>query len=240
MNHRGTEYTEKARRTRMHGFYDLVRLCVLPLCSLCLCGSFSFCAPPAVVAVVNGEPIARSEFDAALAQRPPVVTPLSAAQQRELQQEALSALIDERLVRQFLTKTVPPANKEDVDRQVAAMQRGLAAQGKPLDDYLKESHQTDAQLRAGIALMQQWNAYATKKITEADLRKYHAETHDFFDKTTVCVSHIVLRIATDAPAAERSGPPKARRFAAGHPGQEDHVCRSSDEKLAMPERPAGR
>jgi len=93
-----------------------------------------------------------------------------------LQQEALSALIDERLVRQFLTKTIPPSPKRRSIVSLAALQRGLATQGKPLDDYLKESHQTEAQLRAGIALMQQWNAYAAKKITEADLRKYHADT----------------------------------------------------------------
>ena len=165
--------------------------------------AFSAAAPPAVVAIVNGESIPRTELDAVLAQRPPVVTPLSAAQQRQLQQEALSALIDERLVRQFLTKTVPPPSKDDIDRQVAALQRGLATQGKPLDDYLKESHQTDAQLRASIALMQQWNTYAAKKITDPDLRKYYAENHDFFDKTTVRVSHIVLRLAPEAPAAER-------------------------------------
>ena len=159
--------------------------------------------PPPPVAVVNGEPIPRADLDAALALRPPVVTPLTAAQQRELQQEALSVLIDERLVRQFLTRTCPPVGKDEIDRQVAALQRGLATQGKPLDDYLKESHQTEAQLRTSIALMQQWNAYAAKKITDADLRKYHADNHDFFDKTTIRVSHIVLRLSPDSPAADR-------------------------------------
>jgi parvulin-like peptidyl-prolyl isomerase len=164
-----------------------------------------FCigAPPPVVAIVNGEAVPRADLDAALALRPPVVTPLSASQQRELQQEALSALIDERLMRQFLAKAGPPVSKDEVDRQVAALQRGLATQGKPLDDYLKESHQTEAQLRAGIGLMQQWNAYAAKKLTEPDLRKYHADNRDFFDKTTVRVSHVVLRLAPDATPADR-------------------------------------
>src|SRR5947209_16737074 len=95
-----------------------------------LIASIALSAPPPV-AVVNGEPIPRTELDAALAQRPPVVTPLTTSQQRELKQEALIVLIDERLVRQFLVKNAPPVNKEDVDRQIAALQRGLAAQGKP-------------------------------------------------------------------------------------------------------------
>jgi peptidyl-prolyl cis-trans isomerase C len=164
--------------------------------------AFSIGAPPAV-ATVNGEAIPRAELDAVLSQRPPVVTPLTAGQQRELQQEALSVLIDERLMRQFLTKNAPPVNKDEVDRQVAALQRGLATQGKPLDDYLKDSHQTMEQLRASIGLMQQWNAYAAKMLTADAMKKYHAEYRDFFDKTTLRVSHIVLRVAPDAPTAEK-------------------------------------
>jgi peptidyl-prolyl cis-trans isomerase C len=164
---------------------------------------FALAGPKDAVAVVNGEPIPRAELDALLAQRPPVVTPLTAAQDRTLKQEALAVLIDDLLLRQFLKTNAPPVTKAAVDKQVAALQRSLAAQGKPLDDYLKETHQTDAQLRATIALTQQWNAYAAKKVTDADLRKYYAENKDFFDKTTVRVSHIVLRVSPDAPPAER-------------------------------------
>jgi parvulin-like peptidyl-prolyl isomerase len=206
MNRRGTENTEKKRQEKAKKKWPFTTIgffCVLPLCPQCLCVSFGIAASPTVVAVVNGEPIPRAELDAVLAQRPPVVSPLSAAQQRELQQEALSTLIDERLIRQFLTKTVPPVSKEEVDRQVAALQRGLATQGKPLDDFLKESNQTIAQLRNSIALTQQWNAYAATKITEASLRAYHAANHDFFDKTMVRVSHMVLRVAPNAPLVER-------------------------------------
>src|SRR5207244_2957670 len=108
--HRGTVNTEKAPAPQGKAIAflpGLFLLCVLPLCSLCPCGSFCFSAPPPV-AVVNGEPIPLAELEAALAQRPPIVTPLTVAQQRELQQEALTALIDERLIRQFLAKNVPP------------------------------------------------------------------------------------------------------------------------------------
>jgi peptidyl-prolyl cis-trans isomerase C len=162
----------------------------------------SIAAPPPV-AVVNGEPIPRSELDAALAQRPPVVTPLTAAQDRELKEEVLQALIDERLIRQFLSKTMPPVAKEEIDRQVGTMQRGLAAQNKPLDDYLKESHQTVEQLRTTMTLMRQWQAFAAKKTTESDLRTYFTDNRDFFDKTTVHAHHILLALAPNAPPAER-------------------------------------
>jgi peptidyl-prolyl cis-trans isomerase C len=52
-------------------------------------------------------------------------------------------------------------------------------------------------------MMMQWNAYAAKKVTDADLKKYYAENKEFFDKVTVRASHIVLRVAADAPPAER-------------------------------------
>jgi peptidyl-prolyl cis-trans isomerase C len=157
----------------------------------------------APVAVVNGEPILRSELDAVLKQRPPVVTPLTSSQLRQLQQEALATLIDELLVRQFLFKNAPPVDGAEVSKQITALERGLSAQGKTLAEYLRETKQTEAQMRANLGLMVQWNTYTVKKITEADLTKYYAENKDFFDKTTVQASHIVLRVPPDAPPAEQ-------------------------------------
>src|SRR5581483_7013230 len=117
-------------------------------------------SPP--VAIVNGEPIPRSEMDAVLKQRPPIVTPLTAAQQKALQQEIVAGLVDEVLVRQFLRKNAPPVDPAEVAKQVAALERGLSGQGRSLADYLTETKQTEAQLKASIGLMMQWNAYAAK------------------------------------------------------------------------------
>ena len=90
---------------------------VTPILALCLATSFAAAGPPDPVAVVNGEPIPRAELDAVLGQRPPVVTPLTAAQERSLKQEALATLVDELILRQFLKKNAPPVSKADVDRQ---------------------------------------------------------------------------------------------------------------------------
>jgi peptidyl-prolyl cis-trans isomerase C len=158
-------------------------------------------SPP--VAIVNGEAIPRSELDEVLKQRPPVVTPLTAAQQRAMYQEIVSALIDELLVKQFLRQNAPPVDPAEIAKQIAALERGLSSQGKSLTEYLKETRQTEAQLRGSLVAMMQWNAYAAKRIAEADLKKYYAENKDFFDKATVRASHIVLRASPDASAAER-------------------------------------
>src|SRR5439155_21907936 len=157
--------------------------------------------PP--VAVVNGESIPRGVFDEALKQRPPVVTPLTAAQQRQIKEAIVALLVEEALVRQFLKKYAPPVDPAEVGKQMASLEKGLSSQGKTLADYCKETKQTDAQVRANIALMLQWNAYTAQKVTAAELKKYYAENRDYFDKTTVRASHIVLRISPDATAGGR-------------------------------------
>jgi peptidyl-prolyl cis-trans isomerase C len=162
----------------------------------------------APVAVVNGEPVPRSLFDEVLKQRPPVVTPLTAAQQRQIKEAIVALLVDETLVRQFLKKNAPPVDPAEVAKQIESLQKGLEGQGKTLAEYCKETKQTEAQVRANISLMLQWNAYAAQKVTPAELKRYYADFKDFFDKTTVRASHIVLRIPPDASAADRDAAKK--------------------------------
>ncbi|HTK78219.1 MAG TPA: peptidylprolyl isomerase [Gemmataceae bacterium] len=157
----------------------------------------------APVAIVNGEPIPRSLFDDAFKARPPVVTPLTAAQQRQIKEAIVALLVDETLVRQFLKKNAPPVEPAEIAKQMESLQKGLESQGKTVAEYFKETKQTEAQVRANITLMLQWNAYAAQKVTPAELKKYYADFKDFFDKTTVRASHIVLRIAPDATPADR-------------------------------------
>src|SRR5436190_12030174 len=77
-----------------------------------------FGTPP--VAIVNGEPIPRSLFDEAMKQRPPVVTPLTTAQQRQIKEAIVSLLVDETLVRQFLKKYAAPVDPAEVAKQMQA------------------------------------------------------------------------------------------------------------------------
>jgi peptidyl-prolyl cis-trans isomerase C len=161
-------------------------------------------APAQTAAVVNGEVIPMRELDAVLALRPPAVTPLTAAQRRQLREGVLQPLIDERLLRQFLAKNSAPAGAHEIANQMADLVAGLKAQGKTLADYCKDSQQTPAQVQANLELMLRWNSYMRSKATDAELRKYYADNKDFFDKTTVRASHIVIRLPTGSPASERA------------------------------------
>ena len=58
-------------------------------------------------ALVNGEPIQMEEIDAVLKHEPPTPNAPSEIQRRQMQLEALSLVIDDRLVQQFLRKNGP-------------------------------------------------------------------------------------------------------------------------------------
>ena len=67
----------------------------------------------AAIAVVNGEPIPRSEFDAAYRQRAPVLKRVSAEQTDQLKQAVINGLVDDALFKQFLKKNAPPVDPRE-------------------------------------------------------------------------------------------------------------------------------
>ena len=161
-------------------------------------------APQAkVVATVNGTPITAAELEAVLRKAGPKATAPTEAQKKEMQQEALTMLIDDQLMRDFLRKQGPAVDLDAVNKQMAELVEGLKKDKKTLADFLKEQNQTEAQLRADITGYLQWNGFIKQTVTDADLKKYYEESKDFFDRVVVRASHIVVRIAPDAPAAER-------------------------------------
>ncbi len=154
-------------------------------------------------ATVNGEPIPMADFKAALAMRPPELFPVSAAQRKLQYQEIIELLISEKLMKQFLAKNAPPVSKVDLNRQLAALIESLKLQGKTLADFCKETRQTEAQIRTGIVQMLQYSAFMKKNTTDEQLKNYFEANRDFFQKTTVRLSHIVIRLNKSAPEAER-------------------------------------
>ncbi len=156
-----------------------------------------------VIATVNGSPITMAELDFVLKKAGPKATAPTEAQKREMQLEALTMLIDDQLMRDFLRKKGPEVDLGDVNKQMAELVEGLKKDKKTLADFLKEQNQTEAQLREDISGWLRWNAFIKKTVTEDDLKKYYDESKDFFDRVTVRASHIVLRISPEAPAEEQ-------------------------------------
>jgi parvulin-like peptidyl-prolyl isomerase len=173
------------------------------------CALFLFIVPALaaagekVAATVNGEAITAAELDAAVGQLPPREGPLSAAQGRQQRGDVLQMLIDDRLVRQYLRQHGPKVEPAEVDKQFAALGTSLKGQGKTVETYLKECGLTEAQAKENFLRMLQLARYVDARATDDKLRSYFEANRDFFDKTTVRTSHIVLRLPATATPAER-------------------------------------
>jgi peptidyl-prolyl cis-trans isomerase C len=175
---------------------------------LTLGGTFAAAqAPPAPAkppAVVNGEVITQAELEAVLRQAGPTPVAQPEAQRRQAQMQALSFLMDKILLRQFLAKNAPPADAAEVARKMQEVDGDLRKHGKSRQEWLADVHQTEEQLRGAIAEDIQWHAYARRHLTDADLEQYYRDARDFFDRTTVRVSHILLRLPSTATESERA------------------------------------
>jgi peptidyl-prolyl cis-trans isomerase C len=156
-------------------------------------------------AVVNGEAVSAAELQALLQLSGPTAVQLPEAQRRQRQMEALSLLIDNLLMRQFLAKNTAPVPGAEVDKRLAEFEAGLKEQGKTLAEHCHDTHQTVEQLRAGISDHIRWATYIRPKLTDEVVAKYYQENKDFFDGVTVQASHIVLRLPGSAGEADKAG-----------------------------------
>jgi parvulin-like peptidyl-prolyl isomerase len=150
-------------------------------------------------AVVNGEPIPQSELSAVLkTTQPESTTPLTEAQKKELQGNALNLLVEDMLMRQFLRKNAPAANPQEVEKEVQELVAALAKDKQSLQDFLKASGQSEVQLRGDIAARLQWKGYITPRLTDDAVKKYYTDNKIFFDKVLVRASHILLKVPANA------------------------------------------
>ena len=159
--------------------------------------------PAKPAAVVNGEPIPLAEIEAVLKAQGPTAVKLTEAQKRQAQYDVLEMLMDDLLFTQFLRKNAPAVTPAEVAKQLAELEDGLKKEKKTIADFLKETNQTEAQLRTTIVKNLQWTGYARARVSDADLKRYYDDNKDFFDRILLRVSHIVLRNPPTATEAEK-------------------------------------
>ncbi len=153
-------------------------------------------------ALVNGEAIPVADLKAILDQRPSPV-PLTAAQQRELRQAALDMLIDDVLMRQFLKKNAAPATAPEIQKELDDLKEALKKQNKTLDQFFREGKQTEEQLRQDLAARILWKHFIATRYGDPEAKSYYEANKYFFDKVYVRASHILVKVAANAPPAER-------------------------------------
>lgn len=159
--------------------------------------------PTAVAATVNSQPITVAEVDAALGASLPSA-PITAAQRRQLRAAVLNDLIDDVLLKQFLAKNGPKVDPAEIDAQMRALTARLIRENRTLAQFLKDSGQTEAQLREFWTTNIQLAGYVKKQATDDQLKAYHAANRDHFDKVEVRLSHIVIRLGRNVPPTERA------------------------------------
>lgn len=173
------------------------------------CGAVALAQPPAtspnpnVAATVNGETITLDAVDALLKTTLPL-TPLTAAQKRQMRVEVLSDMVDDVLLRQFLRKNGPKVDPAEIDAQLKAFGEKLKGERKTLADFYKETGQTEAQVKESWTTAMQLTGYVKLNTTEEQLKAYFAANRDHFDRVEVKVRHVVLRAGKGASPAERA------------------------------------
>jgi peptidyl-prolyl cis-trans isomerase C len=163
--------------------------------------------PPATdqrpAAVVNGETITMAELAAALKREQPDAAKMPEPKRKQQQLAMIGALVEDRLLQQFLRANGPAVGDTDVDKWIAQTEASLKAQGHTLKDLLEDRGWTEAQLRRNVAQMLRWTAYVDGQLKDADVKHYYDENRDFFDRVTVRAGHIVYRVPSFATPAEK-------------------------------------
>jgi peptidyl-prolyl cis-trans isomerase C len=157
-----------------------------------------------VAATVNGEPINVAEVDAVLKLVPQAPATATETQKHQIRREALEMLIDDVLIRQFLSANTAKPTQAEFNKELEVLQAGLKARNVTMQDFLRDTNQTEDHLRLDIVKKIQWDHYVLQRATEAALKKYYDDNRDYFDHVTVQASHIMTRLAPTASDADKA------------------------------------
>ncbi len=130
--------------------------------------------------------------------------PIPANENREqVFHDAVDSLINTKILTIFLNRqkiTVPPAK---VDEELARLEQQLKADGRDLATALLEDNTALDTVRKEMENRIRWTDYVKSKATDAELKRYVAANRDLFYGTQVRASHILLKVDSEAPAAEK-------------------------------------
>ncbi len=150
-----------------------------------------------VLVKVNGDPITSADLELACLSRG-----LPADVDSETRRLVLEQLIDERLMRAFLSGRRAEPNPIALEAQVERIHGLIRRQGGDPDEILGRLGFTDATLRETLALPLAWETHVLRILTEAQLKTYFEEHRRELDGTQVRARHILIKLPADADAAK--------------------------------------
>ncbi len=138
-------------------------------------------APPTeAVAVVNDEPITKTEFQTALEARLRQGGGNDPAAVQQAQKEVIEGLVESRLVEQHLIKKGPEVPPQEVKAVIDQYKEQMQAQGVGFDQFLQSSGYTEDALQRRIEGSLAWQKFQEQEMTEDKLQQHFTENEDRF------------------------------------------------------------
>lgn len=155
-----------------------------------------------VAATVNGEKILVGDVRKILESRPYPLQ-LTEDQKKEMRKAAVDSLVEDALMRQYLSKQVPQVNQADFNKEVQELMSALKKQNKTLEMFYKETGQSEEVLRRDIVAKLQWRTLLGRFYPDAKAKAYYDANKPFFDKVFVRASHILIKLPATPSKEQR-------------------------------------
>jgi parvulin-like peptidyl-prolyl isomerase len=153
--------------------------------------------PSAVLVTVNGKPITENQlaiyrFLHKLPERDAV----------ESRKSDLEQLVENELLRQFLTDRRAEVDPQRLAAAVKAAKEQLKRENRDPDKLFQNSRLLDALLRRELSLPMQWQIHLGRVLTQPVIRDEFDRHHAEFDGTEVRASQIFLKLPAGADATQ--------------------------------------
>lgn len=121
----------------------------------------------------------------------------------ELQARTLEQLVSRRVILAYLRRNGLAASEQDVELELARIEKQLEQQELTLAEYLQQGRFLDEEdLRGTLAWQLGWGRYLDRLTTDDNLRKHFERRKAEFDGTELEVAHLLLKVEPrDDPAA---------------------------------------
>jgi peptidyl-prolyl cis-trans isomerase C len=154
-----------------------------------------------VLATVNGKPILGEDLIRFFNS---MGIPQNETDEQKIYENGMDHLINSELIKQYLQKQKPlePSEKE-LNAEWGEFEKKFKDEGQDVNVVLASHGVSGALVREEMKNNIRWKKYIEAVSTDDNLKKFVAANKDYFNKTQVKASHIVLLVPPEASAADK-------------------------------------
>lgn len=105
---------------------------------------------------------------------------------------ACEQLVRRQVVYEYVKKYCPVPESE-IRSELSILEANLAKVDQSIEDHLRKTRMSLAELKNEIVWKVAWGAYLKKKITEQSMKQYFQRNRKWFDGTEIRVAHILFK-----------------------------------------------